>query len=172
MSGDVDMSGVRDFDFLLGKWRVRHKTLISRLTGATEWAEAQAIDVVRPAFAGLGNIGRFIRLVDEQPYEGMPTRLYDPRLGQWRIWWQDTAGHRMEPPVTGQFFDGPGLFEGDDLLRGDPIKVRFTWTNITETTARWDQAFSPDGGQTWEVNSIMEFSRDNTLPDNPTHADL
>ena len=53
MSKPLDMSGIRDFDFLHGKWRVRHKTLTSRLTGSTDWVEADAIDIVRPAFAGL-----------------------------------------------------------------------------------------------------------------------
>jgi len=172
MSLDDRMSGARDFDFLIGKWRIRHKTLVGRLVGANDWVEADAIDVVRPAFAGLGNIGRFIRFVDGQPYEGMPTRLYDTRTGQWRIWWLDTIDHRMEPPLVGRIENGSGLFEGDDLLRGKPIKVRFTWSNITQTTARWDQAFSPDGGESWELNSIMEFTRDNCLPDSPTHADL
>jgi len=172
MSLDDLMSGVRDFDFLIGKWRVRHKTLARRLVGANDWIEADAIDVVRPAFAGLGNTGRFIRFVGGRPYEGMPTRLYDPRIGQWRIWWLDTIDHRMEPPLVGRVENGSGLFEGDDLLRGKPIKVRFTWSDITQTTARWDQAFSPDGGQSWELNSIMEFTRDNSLPDTPTHADL
>ncbi|MEL6828049.1 MAG: hypothetical protein AAFZ74_16645 [Pseudomonadota bacterium] len=166
------MSGVDDFNFLIGKWRVRHITLMGRLVGATEWAEADAIDVVSPAFAGLGNVGKFIRFVDGQPYEGMPTRLYDTRIGQWRIWWLDTIDHRMEPPLVGRVENGSGLFEGNDLLRGKPIKVRFTWSNITQTTARWDQAFSPDGGQSWELNSIMEFTRDNSLPDSPTHANL
>ena len=167
MSKPLDMSGVRDFDFLLGKWRVRHKTLTSRLTGSTDWVEADAIDIVRPAFIGLGNIGRFMRLVDGQPYEGMPTRLYDPQLGQWRIWWLDTNDHRMEPPLIGGFEDGVGHFEGTDTLRGNPIHVRFTWTEISETFARWDQAFSDDGGDSWELNSIMEFTRDNSLPDEP-----
>ncbi len=32
-------SGVRDFDFLAGKWRVRHRKLVDRLAGSTEWRE-------------------------------------------------------------------------------------------------------------------------------------
>ena len=27
------------------------------------------------------------------------------------------------------------------------------------TAARWEQAFSADGGATWEVNWVMEFTR-------------
>lgn len=156
-----------DFDFLIGKWRVRHRTLRERLADSKTWDEAKAIDIVRPAFAGLGNIGRFMRLVDGKPYEGMPTRLFDEAAGVWRIWWLDTMGHRMEPPLYGGFTSGVGHFEGDDELRGQPIRVRFAWTNITDMTARWDQSFSPDEGKTWELNSIMEFARDESLLDNP-----
>lgn len=163
-----DLSGVRDFDFLIGKWRVKHRTLSQRLRGSTDWQEAEAIDIVRPAFAGLGNVGRFMRLVDGEPYEGAPIRLYDPAQGHWQIWWLDTIGHRMEPPVVGSFADGEGRFEGGDVLRGEPIRVRFTWTDISDDFACWKQAYSGDGGQHWELNSVMEFSRDESLPDLPT----
>ncbi len=154
-----------DFDFLLGKWRVRHLTLSERLAGATDWNEADAIDIVRPAFLGFGNTGRFMRMVEGQPYEGMPIRLFDPSCDLWRIYWLDTADQRMEPPLIGKFSNGEGLFLGDDYLRGDPIKVRFVWSNITNAAARWEQSFSVDGGVSWELNSIMEFTRDESLPD-------
>ncbi|MEP3891557.1 MAG: hypothetical protein ABJN69_13945 [Hellea sp.] len=170
MSHHGDMSGAQGFDFLLGKWRVVHRTLTGRLTGSTEWQEAEAIDYVRPAFAGLGNIGRFMRLVDGVPYEGMPVRLYDPRIAKWRIYWLDTVDQRMEPPLVGGFDDGRGYFIGDDVLRGDPIKVRFVWSNITPDTARWEQAFSPDNGDSWELNSVMDFERDDDLPDEPNYS--
>ena len=107
-----------------------------------------------------------------QDMSGMPTRLYDSTLGKWRIWWLDTVDHRMEPRLDGGFKNGEGVFEGGDILRGEPIRVRFTWTEISENFARWDQAFSGDGGDNWELNSVMEFTRDNSLPDQPTHDDL
>jgi hypothetical protein len=37
--------------------------------------------------------------------------------------------------------------------------VRFTWSGITTPTLRWEQAFSDDGGETWETNWIMEITR-------------
>jgi len=163
------MSGARDFDFIIGKWRVKHHTLSGRLIGASEWCTANAVDIVRPAFGGLGNVGQFTRRVDGALYEGMPTRLYDPRIGKWRIYWLDNVDQRMEPALVGGFEVGEGLFFGDDILRGDPIKVRFTWTDITSSSARWDQAFSNDDGKSWELNSIMEFTRDETLSGNPQH---
>jgi hypothetical protein len=44
-------------------------------------------------------------------------------------------------------------------VQGRPIVVRFTWSSITPTGARWEQAFSPDGGRTWEKNWIMTMTR-------------
>ncbi|QUL37631.1 DUF1579 domain-containing protein [Erythrobacter sp. JK5] len=168
MNACLPLSGARDFDFLHGKWRVRHRTLRERLAGSTQWEEAIGVDIVRPAFAGFGNIGRFVRLVDDRLFEGAPIRLFDPRIDRWRIYWLDTADQRMEPPVIGGFADGVAEFLGDDMLRGRPIKVRFRWTDVTPAHARWEQSFSSDNGKTWELNSIMEFDRDERVPDEPT----
>ncbi len=172
MSLKGDLSAARDFDFLIGKWRVRHSTLRERLAGCSDWDVADAIDIVRPAYAGLGNIGHFVRMVNGEPYCGSPIRLYDPALGIWRIWWLDTADNRMEPPVRGRF-DGPeGVFEGEDTLRDLSIRVRFHWSEITPSSATWKQFFSADQGATWELNSIMEFARDDTLPEHPNPSDV
>lgn len=39
------------------------------------------------------------------------------------------------------------------------MRVRYTWSGITADSARWEQAYSVDGEQTWETNWIMEFTR-------------
>jgi hypothetical protein len=44
------------------------------------------------------------------------------------------------------------LFYADDTLNGTPIKVRVTWFSLDDNTAHWEQAFSDDGGNTWETN--------------------
>ena len=61
--------------------------------------------------------------------------------------------------VVGRFANGVGTFLGDDILDGQPILVRFTWSDITDRTCRWEQAFSPNGGATGEVNWVMESTR-------------
>lgn len=52
-----------------------------------------------------------------------------------------------------------GSFYCDDTFRGKPIRVPFTWSQIAPTSAHWEQAFSPDGGKTWETNWRMDFAR-------------
>jgi hypothetical protein len=37
--------------------------------------------------------------------------------------------------------------------------MRFIWSRIGPTSARWEQAFSADGGASWEMNWIMDFTR-------------
>ena len=61
--------------------------------------------------------------------------------------------------MRGSFSGNVGQFEGDDTLRGQPIRVRFRWTEIDTPTPKWEQAYSPDGGKTWETNWVMHFTR-------------
>jgi hypothetical protein len=90
----------------------------------------------------------------------MSLRLYNPRTRTWSIYWTSNRIDGLEPPVVGSFDDtGVGVFEGRQELDGRPILVRFTWSNITRDGARWEQAFSPDDGKTWETNWVMTMTR-------------
>jgi len=64
--------------------------------------------------------------------------------------------------VVGSFDGNVGTFEGEDVHAGRPILVRYTWSRVDTPSPRWEQAFSEDGGQTWETNWINDFTR---LPD-------
>jgi hypothetical protein len=92
-------------------------------------------------------------------FAGMSLRLYDPHTRQWSIYWASNRTGRLDPPVVGSIVNGIGVFEGRDVLEGRPIVVRFTWSEITETSARWEQFFSPDEGRTWEKNWVMAMTR-------------
>jgi hypothetical protein len=155
--------GRRDFDFLTGSWRVRNRSLRPRKPGSPpEWVEFESEAESRPILGGLGNIDTYH--VRDFPargeFHGFAFRLYEPATGLWRIWWASTvAPGALDPPLAGRFTDGEGHFEGDDHVDARPIKVRFKWSEITPTSARWQQAFSFDRGRTFEVNWVMEFSR-------------
>ena len=156
-----NLSGLHDFDFLFGEWRVHSRRLKERLTGSNDWEEFDGSIACRPYMEGRANVDDTVFHTPQGIYRGVAPRAYDPKTGQWAIWWIDGRNPfgAVDPPVKGRFANGVGTFFADDTLRGKPIKVRFTWSHITKTTARWEQAFSPDGGKTWEVNWEQKLER-------------
>lgn len=149
-----------DFDFLPGLWDVSNRKLADTLDpDCDQWHEFDATSEARAILGGIGNIDHF--RVDDGSYEGFSLRLFDPEADLWRIWWSSTQRPgRLDPPVEGRFgADGRARFECEDVLGGVPIRMRFDWSEITETSARWEQAFSFDGGRSWKPNWIMELTR-------------
>jgi NIPSNAP len=93
----------------------------------------------------------------DDAYRAVAVRTYDAAKRQWSIWWIDGRNpSHLDPPVVGGFKNGVGTFYGEDTFKGKPIRIRFLWTNLT-TQPHWEQAFSDDGGKTWETNWTMEF---------------
>jgi hypothetical protein len=116
---------------------------------------------MRTIMDGYGNVDDNFLGLPGNPYHGVGLRAYDPKTGEWAIWWVDSRmpHNPLDPPVKGRFVDGVGTFYSDDTLRGKPIRVRYTWSHITPRSAQWEQAYSPDGGTTWETNWHMDFER-------------
>lgn len=158
---EQDMSGLHDFDFLVGEWRVHSRRLKQALAGDHEWYEFDGTIRSWPLMQGRANVDDTVFDLPTGVYRGVAPRAYDPKTGQWAIWWIDGRNPfgNLDPPVKGRFVDGVGTFYADDTLRGKPIKVRFTWSRITKTGAHWEQAFSPDGGRTWETNWVQTLER-------------
>jgi hypothetical protein len=151
--------GRRDFDFLIGRWTVAHRRLRRRLEGDTQWDEFGGLCETRPLLGGLGNVDDNIIALPERTYAGAALRLFDPSKRVWSIWWADSRESGLLPPVHGRFENDVGVFFGDDVLRGRPIRVRYIWSDMTTKSARWAQAFSADAGAAWETNWTMEFTR-------------
>lgn len=156
----TDRDGLGAFDARVGTWDVRHRRLKERLAGSTEWVEFGGSQTWWPALDGAGNVDTNRFDMPGAAYEGATLRSYDPKTRQWAIWWLDGRFPEgpLDPALKGTFKDGVGTFYADETLRGRPIKVRFVW-QIDRDRARWEQAFSPDGGATWEVNWTTDFAR-------------
>ena len=147
-----------DFDFLLGSWNVANRMLRRRLAGSDDWEEFAATAVVRPILDGLGNEDVF-RTEHDGGFVGMSFRFFDPEKRRWSIYWADSRRPgELDPPVVGCFEGDLGVFHGEDVDRGRPVLVRFTWSRVTTESPRWEQAFSDDGGRTWETNWVMDFA--------------
>lgn len=149
-----------DWDWLVGSWTVRHRRLKARLAGSTEWEEFNGSSRLWLTLNGHGTIDDNVIEIPSGTYRAMGVRAFNPATRKWAIWWLDERyPDRIEPPVLGGFANGVGRFEGDDTFNGQPIRVYFQWSEITPNSARWEQAFSADGGATWEVNWEMRFTR-------------
>ena len=148
-----------DFDFWFGAWDVRNRWLRRRLAGSDDWEEFDSTVVARPLLDGVGNEDEF-RTDHAGGFVGMSFRFFDPERRRWSIYWADSRRPgELDPPVFGSFDGDVGVFEGEDVHKGRPILVRFTWSGVTTPTPRWEQAFSDDGGRTWETNWVMDFTR-------------
>ena len=149
-----------DFDFLMGRWRVLHRRLRERLAGCHEWQEFDGTCHAQTLLGGQGNIDDNVLNLPAGAYRAVSLRAFDAPTRRWAIWWLDARRpHSLDVPVVGGFEGGVGIFHADDTLDGRPIRVRFRWTETHTLSPCWEQAFSPDGGETWEVNWTMRFVR-------------
>lgn len=160
MMTDTNQSSPNDFDFFIGNWRVSHRRLKDRLVGCTEWETFGGTSVAQKILGGLGNIDDNTLDLPSGSYRAVTLRSFNPATLQWSIWWLDgRSPGSLDVPVVGSFTRRVGTFYADDTLNGKPIRVRFQWTELRPDAPRWEQAFSPDGGETWETNWVMDFTR-------------
>jgi hypothetical protein len=152
--------GRADFDFLFGGWSVRNRRLKARLRGSTEWEEFGSTCRARPILDGLGNMDEFTIDAPSGRVEAVTVRLYRPATDEWSIYWAASPGSgRFDVPMVGRFEGPRGEFYSQEVFEGRHIFNRFIWTVASRDACRWEQAFSADGGRTWETNWIMEFTR-------------
>jgi hypothetical protein len=158
---DSATPGLHDFDFLVGQWRAHHRTLKERLANSHEWIEFEGTLVNQPLMGGYSNVDDTVFEKPGAPFRGVALRSFDSKTQQWSIWWLDsrTPLGPVDPPMRGGFRDGVGTFYTDETFNGKPVRTRFLWTKITPTSCHWEQAYSPDGGKTWETNWIQDLAR-------------
>lgn len=147
-----------DFDFLAGTWDSRQRRLVKVLAGQDEWYTFDATLDCQVLLDGTGVFD--VLRAPERGFEGLTLRLFNPDEQVWRIWWASkNSGGMLDVPVVGRFEDGAGTFECDDVWEGTPIRVRYRWSQTDTEHPHWEQAFSTDGGATWEVNWTADFTR-------------
>jgi hypothetical protein len=147
-----------NFDWFVGTWTSKQRRLREVLAGSDDWYEFPGDHRCWSVLNGAGNFDE--ATFPTQGFGGVTLRLYDKSRDEWSLYWASSRTGLSLPPVVGRFGDdGRGVFTGDDVYDGKPIEVRYEWSEITPTTALWEQSFSTDSGTTWETNWIAEFSR-------------
>jgi hypothetical protein len=162
MSTQDAASAVHDFDFFVGRWLVRHQRLQERLANNNEWVEFAGTTVTQKLMDGYANVDDNVLEYPGGSYRAVTLRSFDASAARWSIWWLDGRAPTgpLEPALRGSFKDKVGTFYADDNFNGKPIRVRFVWLHITSTSCRWEQSFSPDAGASWELNWVMDFTRE------------
>jgi hypothetical protein len=147
--------GQRDFDWEIGSWRTSVRVLAEPLSdSADEWLQFTGTSIVRPLSDRRANVVELAVSGPSGRIDGLNLRLNEPQAQRWSSTFVSLRDGLLTPAVYGGFHDGVGEFHGDDQLGGRPIEVRFLIFRQGPDTARFEQAFSADGGTTWETNWV------------------
>jgi hypothetical protein len=161
--GPVVRDGSHDFDFEMGKWKMHNRRLAKKFANSHDWVEFDSYSEAHQMSGVIGDEDVYRTDYFKKGFVGLTYRLYDPRTGLWSIYWVDNLSMQgtFLPPVVGKFTGNVGVFEGPDTYDGKPIVVRYTWTvnpKGSPITAHFEQAFSADGGKTWEPNFVNDLA--------------
>jgi len=158
---DATRDGLHDFDFETGTWTTNVRVLRNPLSGAApDWADYQGTSIIRPLMDGRSNLVELSVAGPRGKIEGVALRLYSPRAHQWSLNYANMSDGMLTAPVFGAFDGkGRGAFYGHDMLGPRAILVRFVITQVSPTEAHFEQAYSADGGASWEVNWIAVDKR-------------
>ena len=151
--------GQHDFDFEIGTWKTHLSRRLHPLTGSTTWVQFDGTPVVRKVWNGRANL---VELEVDGPtghIEALSLRLYNPQSHQWSLNSANSNDGTLSVPTIGEFKNGRGEFYDQETFNGRTILVRNVWSDITPNSCRFEQAFSNDGGKTWEVNWIAVDTR-------------
>jgi hypothetical protein len=146
-----------DFDFLTGHFDVAHRAL----QPSGEWTEFAGTAWARTHFDGGVNVDE-VQLPAYSSF-GFTLRVYDPAEKLWSIYFVSSRTGQLQAPARGRWEDGVFTAYGEDEVDDKTIPVRLRWTDVTDDTAHWEQAYSYDG--TWQTNWTAEFTRRATAPE-------
>lgn len=151
--------GQHDFDFNIGTWKTHISRLQKPLSGSKTWVEYDGISVVREILSGHASLFELTADGPAGHLEGLGLRLYNPQSRQWSLNWANGKTGILGVPTIGEFKNGRGVFVDQEPFDNRVILVRNSFMDITPNSARFEQTFSDDAGQSWETNWVMTFVR-------------
>jgi hypothetical protein len=151
--------GQHDFDFNLGTWKTHVSRLVHPLTGSKQWVEYDGTAVVSKVWNGKASLFELDVSGPAGHIQGAGLRLYNPETRQWNLNWANRSDGVINKPMIGEFKDRRGEFFDQEEFDGRLILARNGFSDITPNSSRFEQAFSDNGGKTWETNWVMTFMR-------------
>jgi hypothetical protein len=151
--------GRHDFDFCVGKWKTHISQLINPLSHFNDWVKLEGDVTIRSIGDGKGFLEEIEVVNASVHFNAITLFLYDPKAGQWSETFTNLSSGVPEIPKIGEFKDGVAEMYATKTFNGRAILVRGKWSNITANTHTYEEAFSEDGGKTWETNLIANEER-------------
>lgn len=151
--------GQHDFDFDLGTWKTHSSRLMHPLTGSKDWKDMDGITVVKKVWGGRANIAEYKADGPAGHVELLSLRWYNPAAHQWNLDFATPNVGTLGVPGVGEFRNGRGDFYDQEEINGKYVLVRFSIWGIGADKGQSEQAFSDDGGKTWEVNWVNKYER-------------
>ena len=132
----------RQFDFMLGTWRV-HRGNGEGAPGGATIMRTMGQCLIEERIEGPGG------------YESIAFSTFDVFTQQWIRTWADNAGQRLF--MTGGLVDGKMVFTGSRPGHGGTVLVRVTWDPVASNHVDQRWSFSRDGGATWLGDKEVHF---------------
>jgi hypothetical protein len=149
-----------DFAFAFGSWKEHTSRLQHPLTGSKTWTEMEGKSVDYKIWNGRGNLTELESDGPNGHLELLALRLYNPQAHQWNLTFATSnVGVLGLPALTGEFKNGRGEFYDQELFNDKAIWVRFTVFTVSPDSMQTEQAFSNDGGKSWETNWINKYTK-------------
>jgi hypothetical protein len=149
-----------DFDFEHGRWTTTLRRRLHPLSGSEVWADYTGTTIVHPVSGGRANLVELDVSGPAGRIQGLSLRLFDTKHKRWTLNFSNAASGTLATPMTGGFGGAPrGVFYSAETFNGRHVLVRFVIEVTSADTCRFEQAFSADGGATWETNWIAVDTR-------------
>jgi hypothetical protein len=157
-AGASGRDGQHDFDFNLGTWQTHIRRLLHPLSASTASVELNGTVTVRPVWGGRAQLEEIETDGPQGHWQGATLFLYNPNSRQWSQTFFNSA-NPAPSSLVGGFADGRGELYAQDTVNGRAILVRGTWSEITPAGHRYEEAYSDDGGRSWQTVFAASLKR-------------
>lgn len=156
----AERDGQHDFDFNFGTWQTHIKHLVHPLMGSTKWVELNGTVTVRKLLNGRAQLEEIEADGPNGHWEGLTWFLYNPQSHQWTQSYANQKDGTLNAPSIGEFKNGRGELFDQETFNDRSVLLRVVWSDITPDSHHFEEAFSDDGGKTWEPNFVATLTRE------------